>query len=340
METIVVDCSGCKARLKVKLPPGRSGGEVKCPKCGNKTPFGKNGSTPEPAPGPAPAEKPAAAPAPVAPTERPAVTPAPVAPTPPAEKTIVAPIVIPPRVESKPTPSSPPPVAAEETKSEIKKPAVPIILGAGAEQGGASLLAKCPACQWQTKLLQAFAGKKIRCKQCGGIIQVGEEPAAPAAALPAAVPAEPPPVVSPAPAKPQGQGPLPSAQSVTAAAAQAPVPVQPPGLIKLAAAPVQPQPAVPPAPALQASKEEIRALEEQLTHARHRAEEAEKALHDMAGQRAVETVALNRKVTDLERKVAELRSLFTEVVADYKGEIEAAEKRAAVLRQRLARFHS
>lgn len=317
METIVVDCSGCKARLKVKLPPGRSGGEVKCPKCGNKTPFGKNDSPAEPAPGAAPAEKPAVPPPPVMP--------------PAAEKPAVTPIVIPPKVDSKPPPP-PAPAALEETKSEIKKPAVPIILGAGAEQGGASLLAKCPACQWQTKLLQAFAGKKIRCKQCGGIIQVGEEPVAPTAAQPAAVvPAEAAPVVSPAPARPQGQGPLPGAQSVT--------PVQPPGQIKLAAAPAQPH-AVAPAPVSQASRDEIRAIEEQLTHARHRAEEAEKALHDMAGQRAVESVALNRKAADLERKVAELKALLTEVVADYKGEIEAAEKRAALLRQRLARFHS
>lgn len=321
METIVVDCSGCKARLKVKVPPGRSGGEIKCPKCGNKTPFGKNGAAPEPAPSATSGEKPAATPAPVA--EKPAVTP----------------IVIPPRVESRPTPPPAPP-APEEPKGEIKKPAVPIVLGAGAEQAGASLLAKCPACQWQTKLLPAFAGKKIRCKQCGGIIQVGDEPAAPVAAPPPATPAVKAPAVPPAPAKPQGQGPLPSAQ-IVAPVQSSPAPVQLPGLVKLAAAaPAQPQVAVAPVPANPASNEEMRALEEQLTHARHRAEEAEKALHDMAGQRAVESVALNRKVADLERKVTELKALFAEVVADYKGEIESAEKRAALLRQRLAKFNS
>ena len=49
METIVVDCSGCKARLKIKAPPGRALSEVKCPKCGVKNAVSKGGGgTPEP----------------------------------------------------------------------------------------------------------------------------------------------------------------------------------------------------------------------------------------------------------------------------------------------------
>ncbi len=331
METIVVDCSGCKARLKVKLPPGRSGGEIKCPKCGAKTAFGKNTPGAESVPAPA-----APTPAPAVPSPAPVPPPAPAPIAPAAQKPPVTPVVIPPKVDAKSVEAA---TVPEEPKAEVKKPAVPIVLGAGADQGAPSLLAKCPSCQWQTKLLPAFAGKKIRCKQCGGIIQVGEESAAPAATPAPTVQPGPVSVVIPPAIKPQSQGPLPGATAPTPVLIQsAPVPpmtgIKPLsglGVVSPVAAAVQ-------SPATPASKAELQELQEQLAHARHRAEEAEKALHDMAGQRAVESVALNRKVADLERRLSEYKALFAEIASDYKGEMEAAERRAALLRQRLAKF--
>lgn len=339
METIVVDCSGCKARLKVKAPPGRALTEIKCPKCGTKNPVGKGGApaAESAAPAMASAAKPPAAPvpppppAPATPVPSPGAAPAPAAPVPPPAK-----------AESKPIA---PVAATEEDKTAARKPATPIVLGAGGDQGGASLPVKCPSCQWQTKVLAAFAGKKIRCKQCGGTIVVGEE--SPRAEAPA-----PAPVV---------QAPVPVSASAPAPAIVKPPtsPIVPQGTIPVATAvppPAAPKPPTGPiaprveAPAVssgetQALKVEVQGLREQVSQARHRvgeaerrASEAEKALHDMAGQRALETVTQNRKISELEHKVADLKAMFAEVIADYKCEIEAAEKRTAALRQRLSKL--
>ncbi len=146
METIVVDCSGCKARLKVKVPPGRVPSEVKCPKCSKKIPVNKGG---------APA---AESPAQVSKQEP---TPAPPVP------------VVVPETPSPPTLVAPPPAAAVAPAAPevVKLPSAPATFGTSMEHG--LLTVKCDACQWQSKIQPVFIGKKIRCKQCSAIILVG-----------------------------------------------------------------------------------------------------------------------------------------------------------------------
>jgi hypothetical protein len=185
--------------------------------------------------------------------------------------------------------------------------------------------ATCPNCQWQTKVSQALSGKKIRCKQCSGVIQV-PSPEPSTVAVPGAAPV-------PAP---------------TATADVTPVPATPP---------VSGLPA--PVPEASVSSDEIvdlrakldaafrnaamllqklNAAELQVKTAETRAQEAETALHDIAGKRTVEGITTNRKIADLEARVEELITRLADQTEDYRTELELTEKRATALRGKIAHY--
>jgi len=72
--------------------------------------------------------------------------------------------------------------------------------------------------------------------------------------------------------------------------------------------------------------------------AEKRVQEAEMALHDLAGKNAVENMSATRKISDLENKIAELNRTIASLVAEFKQEIDHSEKRATLLKDRIARF--
>jgi hypothetical protein len=70
--------------------------------------------------------------------------------------------------------------------------------------------------------------------------------------------------------------------------------------------------------------------------ATQRVREAEKMLHDMAGQKALETMATNRKVTELEDKVLAMQQMLSSFAQDYQAELANMETRAAAMRSKLS----
>lgn len=311
MEIMVVDCSGCKARLKIKVPPGRILNEIKCPKCGVKNAPPKGGAAVQESNEPAPsAQTPAGAP--------------------PSES--AAPPTIPKATPPAPSPAAPPPPPTS----------------AGAVEPGA-VLVKCDACQWQTKVPQAFMGKKIRCRQCSAIILVGSGivTSAPSAS------------VSPAPATLSKSVPVKATGSVSPAPSGPSQAVPPPAPIseaKVAPPADDAKPITLPVPSASAAtqalkvelenvKARMQALEDQAKeadrraqHAEKRMQESDKAFRDLAGKHALELMALHRKTEEQERELEDYRTFAFKIATDYEEEIEKAEKRIAVLRDRLTRF--
>ena len=324
MEIMVVDCSGCKARLKIKVPPGRILNEIKCPKCGVKNAAPKGGASAQESKAPATSvQTPAGGPPPV--PAAPPVTP----------------------------PAAPPPVQKAAT------PPPPLPTSAGAAEAG-TVSVTCDACQWQTRVPQAFMGKKIRCRECSAVILVGSGVVASAPAAP----------VPPAPAT------LSKSAPVRTAGPLSPVPPTPATLSKsilvrtdsaLLPAPGEPIQAVPspahdskpvalsaPSSATQALKVELenvkarmQSLEEQAKeadrraqHAEQRMQESDRAFRDLAGKHALELMASHRKTEEQERELEDYRTFAFKIATDYEEEIAKAEKRIAVLRDRLTRFTS
>ena len=168
MDLIPIECGSCKAKLKIKAHPGRMPTEVKCPKCGKPIPVGKS-VTPSPAATqatPPPAAASTAKEAPIAPAPAAPATPTPVAPPPPPPASATAQLTAPPKPIGG-TPATPPPSGG------AKKAAAPIVLGKAAEtSASATIPATCPACKWSTTVTTSLIGKKIRCKQCSGIILI------------------------------------------------------------------------------------------------------------------------------------------------------------------------
>lgn len=323
MDLIPIECGNCKAKLKIKANPLRMTAEVKCPKCGKPIPVGK-----KPAPAATvPSAAPAPAPAPAAPVSPPA--PAPASST----------------AQLTPPPS---PVAPPAAPATAPKAAAPIVLGAVTEpSAGGMINAQCPACQWQTKVAANLVGKKIRCKQCSGIILISTPGPAPAA-MPAAEPATT--AVAPAISEPT---PAPEPPADTAPAPPPPAPMSaphPPEPVPPAATQRIITPAPVPAPdrsveasreiealkvSFNATRQEAEQHRQALAAARTRAEAAEHALHELAGKHAVENITSSRRISDLETQVAALRETIAGLTADLKAELDATEKRAATLRARI-----
>ena len=181
---------------------------------------------------------------------------------------------------------------------EAKKPIVITPLG---KTSVGMVAVICEGCKREMKVPADLAGKKIRCKGCGATLSV---PSGGAKESPA-----------------------------VAAAPIASAPSSPPAI------PPEARPVAPPRPPLMpitspgASPETADA---RLAAAEKRADDAEKALHDLAGQKALEDMAANRRTAELEAKLASLQNAKADVLRDLKAEIEAAEKRVAELKRRLA----
>lgn len=158
MELIPIECGSCNAKLKIKAMPGRMLTEVKCPKCGKPIPIAKG----------APAASPPAPTRTMPPVASKPITISPVAPA-------AAPQVAP---ASSTAQLTPPPktiqqAPASQPATTVKKAAAPIVLGQVPDaSSGSNIPVVCPTCQWQTKVSQTLIGKKIKCKQCSGIIPI------------------------------------------------------------------------------------------------------------------------------------------------------------------------
>jgi predicted Zn finger-like uncharacterized protein len=72
------------------------------------------------------------------------------------------------------------------------------------------------------------------------------------------------------------------------------------------------------------------------SEAAQRVSDAEKMLHDMAGQKALETMATNRKIAELEGTVLALQQVLSSIAKDFQAELVSMEKRAATVRSRLS----
>jgi len=237
--------------------------------------------------------------------------------------------------------------------SGIKKAAAPIVLGSVADSTASSTIsAKCPACQWQTKVALNLSGKKIRCKQCAGIILVPtpNDAVDPSLALSENIAQESqpePPRVSEERVVPETPSPAPSTAPETKP-------------------PVLPEAAIVPAPApaaasqgtalfigeisdlrskLETARKEVSRNLEQLNYAERRvksaekrAQDAETTIHNMAGKMAVETMNANRKISELESYIADLEQHISGLLQEYKTELEITEKRAAALRTKISHF--
>lgn len=306
METIVVDCSGCKARLKIKAPPGRALTEIKCPKCGVKNPVSKGG---------VPAAEPRT-------------------PVPPAEITKPAPM---PMASTEAPPVAPPPVSSSPEGE--KMPATPVSPVAAVEQGLVAV--KCDACQWQTKVMQAFIGKKIRCKQCSAIILVGTGTISAETSPPSPVTAPP---LSPVMPREEKAG-------VPVMTPNIAPPVVPPAAPMAEPPPVvesgEPRTIALPTPSsatqalrleLENAKSKAKVAEDRASALEQRLQAAEKALHELMARHAGELEAANQRVAAFEKELDAFRSFAGEVATDDEREMASAEKRIAYLRERLARF--
>jgi len=221
-------------------------------------------------------------------------------------------------------------------------------------------MAKCPACQWQTKVAQSLLGKKIRCKQCAGIILVSAPESSANSTLPS----------SPETSTPS-QIPTPSsAKPATPDLTPAPKPVRPdpaPAVLLDVTSPpaseARPSPAAPPPASVSqatsvflgeisdlrnkldaARKETSRHFEHlseadrRLKAAERRTQEAETEIHNLAGKMAIETMTANRRISELESYVVELEKHIATLLQEYKAELGFIEQRAAMMRGKLASF--
>lgn len=354
MELIPIECVSCHAKLKIKAMPARMPTEVKCPKCGKPIPVAKSApaaATPATA---APAKAPTAqVVAPV--VSKPIAPVAPVVPVAPIVTPQAKPVpvpVMPPVIEASSTAQlTPPPKNNQQPSSAqpAKKAAAPIVLGQVPDaSSGANITVVCPTCQWQSKVSQTLIGKKIRCKQCSGIIPVtSPEPSAVTAepvVAPAAV-ATPAPVVTAEPPAPSPVTPPPAPH----------VPVsEPVKIVPEISHPPRQEPVVPQTPVARWTPPEV-TINEPLASARStagttvlvgeiatlkskleaaaresarsvtrfdeadkkalssemRAREAEQTLHDLAGKSAIDAMNANRKIADLEAQLAPLEAKIT-----------------------------
>ena len=309
---VAVACSHCGARFRIKEAQIKIMKEMKCLKCGKKFQLI-----------PLPLSAPEAAPAAVTLTAAPEIVPAPEAatlPVPPAPPAPPAPSAQPAPAPApvNPNPTSRRPVSAPPPVLETNK--------------SGDIVFKCPKCDRELKVPKAYAGKKIRCKQCTAILTVPN--GSPAKETPAAVAPPPPePVRSSAPAPipvaiPSTIPVAPFAQETPPVVPLATPPAPPPpppapvapavpkGPAPLSLSPIAPdvKPAIPPewVAELQMLKDRNRELEGGVAEADRRAAEAENELQTMAGQRAIETVTTGRRISQLETEIRTLKETLAQ----------------------------
>ncbi len=349
MDLIPIECGSCKAKLKIKAHPGRMPTEVKCPKCGKPIPVGKS-VTPSPAATqatPPPAAASTAKGAPIAPAPAVPATPTPVAPPPPPPASSTAQLTAPPKpAGATPSPKTP--------SAGPKKAAAPIVLGQAAETSSAATIpATCPACKWSTKVTTSLIGKKIRCKQCSGIILI-ELPGAPpptpivqpvAEVLQPSVISEPPPPPPPPPAPTITPAPVkevtlnPALESVSAVSPGTTVLIGEIASLK-SRLEISSRESANNAHLLTEAKTRLTEAQNRAHMAELRVQEAEKALHDLAGKNAVENMTATRTISDLQVKLAALHQTIAGFAADYKADLDVMEKKASALREKISKLGS
>lgn len=309
---VMVACSHCNARYRVKESQLKIMKEMKCHKCGKKFTLV-----------PLPASTLEAGPAPVS--------------APPVAETVAA-VSAPPVAPSvaAPAPTMPPPPAAPNPP--ILRPIAVSPSSIESVKSG-SIFFKCSKCSREVSLPKTYAGKKVRCKQCSEILIIpGGNPApeSPAPATPPPPPTPPTPAmipVAPLAAEIPAAAPLPVAP-LSAPPAAPPIPTAPlaqavpkgPAPLALTPIALDAKPVVAPEvqAELQTLKNQVRELERRSAEADRRATEAEKELQNMAG-------ALNAK----------LESHREELSRYYENEFAAVENRIkdlTVRREELARY--
>lgn len=174
---------------------------------------------------------------------------------------------------AEPTPASPPAASSAPPPAPPPAPATPAPAG---EAAAAMLNVVCSGCKRTIILRTEMAGKKVRCKQCGAVTLVRADADRAAEAAPAS-------------SKP----------------ADAPPPGPPPATIALPPAAVLPPSAASAPPASSAAGRSADASEASAEAAlRRRAEQAELALRQLAGQHAVEKAELLHEIETLKQRVA------------------------------------
>lgn len=338
MNLILVTCSLCGARMKMKENMVKILSMITCPKCGKKFPRPET-LVPVPAVGatmvqmaapssqtiavstPLPARPPAAAapaaapePAPIPPPPAPEPVPAP----PPAAP---EPLPVPPPAAPEPLPT--PPLAAPEpipTPPVIPAP-VPTTRGpaaVAAPDGKEDIAIVCPDCNRKITVERRYAGQKIRCKQCKRILEVP-----PSVAAPAPMPTPQPAPKAPATARREQPPPAPSsapASGVLPTAPPAQVPAVTPAPVPSPLPPVTaPTPAPAPASSISTAgieseglKALLRNLEDAAESAGKRATAAERELMKLSSQRAIESVESTRQITALQAEIKKLNDLLKE----------------------------
>lgn len=292
-------CAGCGRGMNVRQD--LAGKKLRCKECGAITPVPMSNAevdvpvaaplTQMPLP-PIILSKEASRPLePATPVPTPAPAAAPQAAKPPAP--------MPPRPYEGPKPALP--------VGETPKPAVPVLPKPPADQ---TINFKCSGCSRPMNVRSDLGGKKIRCKGCGGVtvVPAAASDATPASApspepAPAAIP--PPDLATPAPAAVAAKAmtPMPAVVPPATPAVPAPVaaspmkPMTPMTPMAPATAPAAPAPSTPAAAPGESTE---------LAELRRRAEHAEKSIHDLAGQHALEKIGLTNRIIGLETQVREL----------------------------------
>ncbi len=299
---VAVACSHCNARYRLKEAQLKIMKEMKCLKCGKRfvlVPLPL--STPE-------ANPPTPNTAPPSETVTSAETATLVAPSP-----------------ATPVSATPPPSGAH---SAVRRP-LAVSPSATESEKSNNIFFKCTKCAREVSLPKAYAGKKIRCKQCSEIVTVPS-------ASPTTSPPTPMPPLSPittAPVAPEVTPPSPVAPPVTlpgappitspvapilAATPTPPVPLAPtppdPEPLTLTPIDLDVKPVVPPEvqAELQTLRNQAQELERRSAEADRRATEAEKELQNLAGQRAIETVTSGRRIAELEAEIRALKNTLTQ----------------------------
>lgn len=247
--------------------------------------------------------------------------------------------------------AAPAPAAPSVT---VRKAAAPIVLSHLGEQHGAlNLTVRCPACNWQTKVREELIGKKIRCKQCNGIVPVtADEEGLPSAVVAPSPAPEPAPVpmavaveipVAPVVARREsGRVPLDHDEPVLRVGTRAPtapvlIPVPAPG-----PSPKQSSITSSTVDALVAEVAQLKTrllqIDGQKNDAIRRADAAEKAFQEQAGHKAIDEMNARRRLADLETQVQAQRALLAELKAEAQAELQAATQRVAALQNRVSRM--
>lgn len=194
-----------------------------------------------------------------------------------------------------------PPPPSEATAPDRPKPALVLPVKPLAD---VTINFKCSGCSRPMSVRGDLGGKKIRCKGCGAVTSVPPAEGAPADAAKAE------PAPAPAAAPSSAAAPASPVPAVPAPEAPMQVTVTPPVVQLVSAAPEVPAPAAPPpaTPTAAPAAGSPATGEVEMAALRRRAEQAEQAIHNIAGQHALEKIALTNRILALEAQVRDLEA--------------------------------